>query len=79
MRAIHHRMPVIIPPASFDRWLDAGAHDVGRLLRPLHADEMTVYPVSTLVNSVRNESEQCVEPLQAVEKQARLFEPDSSI
>ena len=76
MRAIHDRMPVIIPPASFDRWLDAGAHDVGRLLRPFDADEMTTYPVSTLVNSVRNESEKCVEPMQAGEKQTWLFGAD---
>lgn len=73
MRAIHDRMPVIIPQASFDRWLDAGSHDVRPLLRPFVDDEMTVYPVSHLVNDVRNESEKCVEPFLAVEKQTRLF------
>ncbi len=76
MRTIHGRMPVILPPASFDRWLDAGSHDVRPLLRPFDADAMTLYPVSTLVNSVRNESAQCVEPGQAVEKQTRLFGTD---
>jgi putative SOS response-associated peptidase YedK len=81
MRAIHDRMPVVIPPESFDIWLDLEIHDPGRLsrlLRPFHPDEMTASPVSTLVNSVKNDSPKLVEPLPATEKQARLFSPDSS-
>jgi len=68
MRAIHDRMPVVIPPESFDIWLDPDIHDSGkltRLLRPFHPDEMTAYPVSTLVNNVRNDSAGCVEPQKA--------------
>jgi putative SOS response-associated peptidase YedK len=83
MLAIHDRMPVVIPPESFSVWLDPAEHDSGklaRLLRPFHPDEMTVYPVSTLVNNVRNDSAKCIEPVEipAPEKQARLFSPDSS-
>ena len=61
-------MPVVIPPESFDIWLDPAVKDVGRLsklLRPFHPDEMTAYPVSTLVNNVRNDSAGCVEPQEA--------------
>ena len=68
MRAIHERMPVVIPPESFDIWLDPDIHDPGRLarlLRPFQSDEMTAYPVSTLVNNVRNDSAGCVEPQKA--------------
>lgn len=78
MLAIHDRMPVVIPPESFAVWLDPDRHDPGglsRLLRPFHADEMTAYPVSTLVNNVRNDSAGCIEParIAATEKQPRLF------
>ena len=67
MMAIHERMPVVIPPESFDVWLDPAEHDVvklSRLLRPFHPDEMTASPVSTLVNNVRQDSAKCVEPLE---------------
>jgi putative SOS response-associated peptidase YedK len=83
MLAIHDRMPVVIPPESFAVWLDPEIHDPGklaRLLRPFHPDEMTAYPVSTLVNSVRNDLATCIEPVEipAPEKQTRLFSPESS-
>ncbi|MFM8953491.1 MAG: SOS response-associated peptidase [Planctomycetaceae bacterium] len=67
MMTIHERMPVVIPPESFDVWLDPAEYDVAklsRLLRPFHPDEMTAYPVSTLVNNVRQDSAKCVEPLE---------------
>jgi putative SOS response-associated peptidase YedK len=75
---------LVIPPESFAVWLNREIHDLGRLsrlLRPFHPDEMATHPVSTLVNSVRNDSAGCIEPtpIQAPEKQARLFSPDSSI
>lgn len=66
MIAIHERMPVVIPPESFETWLNPTEHDVGklsRLLRPFHPDEMTAYPVSTLVNNVRADKPEYVEPL----------------
>jgi putative SOS response-associated peptidase YedK len=64
MLSIHERMPVVIPPGSFETWLNPAEHDVGklaRLLRPFHPDEMTAHPVSTLVNNVRNDSSKCVD------------------
>lgn len=68
MRAIHDRMPVVIPPESFGAWLDPAERNVdkvSRMLRPFHPDEMTAYPVSTLVNNVKHDSAKCVEPLEA--------------
>lgn len=68
MQPIHNRMPVIIHPADYDLWLDPtvkkGA-DVQHLLRSFEADAMQAYPVSTTVNSPRNESADCVEPIDA--------------
>ncbi len=63
---IHHRMPVILSPTDYDRWLDPGIQDpeaLQPLLRPYPADEMTAYPVSTRVNNPANDSPDCVEPL----------------
>jgi putative SOS response-associated peptidase YedK len=78
MQPIHHRMPVVIPPERFGLWLDSAVEDVGllaHLMRPFHPDEMTAFPVSTLVNSVKNDSPACRTraELVAVEKQTRLF------
>ena len=54
---LHDRMPVILPPAAWDAWLDPGNWDtvtLARLLVPAPAELLTAYPVSDLVNSVRN-------------------------
>jgi len=66
MAPLHDRMPVIIPPEQYGLWLDPEAHDVTqleRLLQPFLSDEMMAYPVSTLVNSPKNDLAECVEPL----------------
>ena len=47
---IHDRMPVIVDPSDFDRWLRA-AEPPADLLRPYPAAGMTAYPVSKAVNS----------------------------
>ena len=66
MMAIHERMPVVIPREQFGRWLDPAERDVdklSKLLRPFHPEEMTAYPVSTLVNNVKADAAKCIEPL----------------
>jgi putative SOS response-associated peptidase YedK len=63
---IHDRMPVILDPDAEARWLDARVTDAASVLpclRPLPADRMEVYPVSTLVSSPDNEGAQLVEPV----------------
>lgn len=66
--ALHDRMPVILAPEDYDEWLGAGKDStpaelsqLKHLLRPFPADRMTLYPVSTYVNSPRNEGEACIE------------------
>jgi putative SOS response-associated peptidase YedK len=64
MADIHDRMPVILPSEDYDLWLDPEFQDKAKLLsmlKPYPADEMTAYPVSTLVNSPKNEKKECVE------------------
>lgn len=65
MEPIHNRMPVIIPVAEYDRWLTASPLQVKGLMKPYDADEMEAYPVSTLVNSPRNEVPDCIDPLES--------------
>ena len=63
---IHSRMPVILDPSDERRWLNpffVTTADVLPCLRPLPAERMEVYPVSTLVSSLRNEGRQLVEPV----------------
>jgi len=56
---IHDRMPVILHPSDYDRWLDRDS-DPGRppldLLRPFPADEIEVFEVSKDVGNVKNNS-----------------------
>ena len=52
---LHDRMPVIVPPVAFDRWLDVANDDTAPLFAPYPAEAMMYYPVSTRVNSVRND------------------------
>ena len=52
---LHDRMPVIVAPVAFDRWLDVANEDTAELFTPYPADAMTYYPVSLRVNSVRND------------------------
>lgn len=64
---IHDRMPVIVPPEDYDLWLDPEFEDtkkLEKLLRPYPADEMEANPVSTAVNNPRNDSMECVQPVQ---------------
>lgn len=64
MRAIHPRMPVILPPSAWTAWLapdTAPAKLADVLARP--ETSLTSYPVSTRVNNPRVESPSLIEPL----------------
>ncbi len=66
MADIHDRMPVILSPKEYDLWLDPefeGKEKLLSMLRSYPADEMMAYPVSTVVNSPRNEKAECVVPI----------------
>jgi putative SOS response-associated peptidase YedK len=66
MQSIHNRMPVILAPTSYDQWLDPAFQHIEplkALLRPYLSEELTAYPVSTLVNNPRHDAPQCLEPV----------------
>lgn len=61
----HDRMPVILPPEHFDRWLDPEYQRVEGLmplLQPYPDEPMEAVAVSTKVNSPRNEGPELLEP-----------------
>jgi putative SOS response-associated peptidase YedK len=63
---IHDRMPMVIDTASWGEWLDPANRDVSdlrSLLAPAVVSGLTTYPVSTAVNSVRNNGPELIEPL----------------
>ena len=74
--AVHDRMPVILDPDSYDLWLDPGMNDggaVSELLKPYDARMMRCYPVSTRINHVANDDEECSAPVELAQVQSRLF------
>ena len=74
---VHDRMPVILPAASYDLWLDPGFREgaaVTELLKPYDAVLMRRYTVSAWVNNVANDDRQCSEPIEVAGSiQAGLF------
>jgi putative SOS response-associated peptidase YedK len=63
-KPVHDRMPLIVPWEFRDVWLDPAVEPAAlkSLLRPYPAEAMTCHPVSTLVNSPRNDDPRCIEP-----------------
>jgi putative SOS response-associated peptidase YedK len=62
---VHDRMPVILDPDNYDLWLDPGMKNVAaasELLKPFDARLMRCYPVSTRINHVANDDEECSAP-----------------
>ncbi len=51
---IHSRMPVILHPADYEKWMRASYLDVFDLMRPFPAEDTHVWPVSSKVGNVRN-------------------------
>ncbi len=54
MVPIHDRMPVIVAPKNYERWLDSKSTPVSDLLQPYPAEEMEAWTVSDHVGNVRN-------------------------
>jgi len=65
MAMIHDRMPVILHPRDYAKWLDPSPQTPDQLLpmiKPFPADVMDAYPVSTLVNKASNDMPELVVP-----------------
>jgi len=67
MAPIHDRMPLVLEPADWPAWLGEIDGDPAALLRPAADDLLRAWPVSTRVNTPRNDAAYL---LDAVELQA---------
>lgn len=68
MRPVHNRMPVILHPKDYERWLDSELKELEQLqplLRPYSTQEMLAYPVSTVVNKPSNDNAECIKSIEA--------------
>lgn len=66
MQDIHHRMPIILPKGEEDRWIDPREYKPVQAKQLLHSfsdPSFTAYPVSTYVNTAKNNDEQCIAPI----------------
>lgn len=66
VRPLHDRMPLILPREAHAAWLDPELTDPAKLaewMKPFPSSEMRAYPVSTRVNSPRNDDPSCIEPV----------------
>jgi putative SOS response-associated peptidase YedK len=76
---LHDRMPVVVPPACWETWLDPSADpgELRGLLEPTDEVALRIDPVSDLVNNVRNDGPALVQPIDlppAVPTPAGLFD-----
>ena len=60
---IHDRMPLIIAPGDYARWLGEEP-DPGDLMRPFPAEPMRMWPISTRVNKPEIDDPSIVEPVE---------------
>lgn len=71
MGSIHDRMPMIIHPDDVELWMDRDINEIAPLeplLVPLADREIEMYPVSTAVNSVKNNRADLMEPVATQEE-----------
>jgi putative SOS response-associated peptidase YedK len=79
MARIHDRMPVILERDAAHRWLQRGSigpDEITALATPHPAADMEAYPISELVNNVKNDLPDVLEPVMAPpprQQQAELF------
>ncbi len=70
LQPVHDRMPVILAPQDYDRWLDPDQNQSAALLpllQPYPAEAMQAYPVSAIVNKATSDRSECIQPLATTE------------
>jgi putative SOS response-associated peptidase YedK len=68
LKPVHDRMPVIVPPAGFDLWLNCAEVDAttaAALIAPAPDNLLEAYEISTAVNRTANDNPKLVERLAA--------------
>ena len=73
---IHDRMPVILEPHQWELWLDNRSNysELNTLFTAFSSDKIKYFPVSELVNSVKNNGIECITKNRKIEPiQGTLF------
>ncbi len=76
IKSLHNRMPVILEADQWELWLNdrSSYSELNRLFVPIASDKIKYFPVSDLVNSVKNDSIECIaENLETEPRQGTLF------
>ena len=60
---IHDRMPAILRPADYERWLSADPDPPRDLLASFPAELMVMWPISKRVNSPINDDERLLDQI----------------
>jgi putative SOS response-associated peptidase YedK len=66
---VHNRMPSILLPEHEDRWLSKtplNAEALNEILAPFPAENMSMYPISSLVNNPDADDERIIRPLNSL-------------
>lgn len=81
LSAIHHRMPVVIEPDAFARWLDpvVEPRDVADLLCAAPDGFFEPVPVSSRVNSARNDGPDLQSPVEATGQSSRADQGEQAV
>jgi putative SOS response-associated peptidase YedK len=61
LKPVHERMPMIVAPGDYARWIDPANSEVADLIAPFPSEAMAYYPVSTRVNNVRHDDASLIE------------------
>ena len=59
---IHDRMPAIFRPENYERWLSAD-ESAAEIIESYPPEQMKIWPVSTRVNTVKNEGGDLIQEL----------------
>jgi putative SOS response-associated peptidase YedK len=67
MQDIHHRMPAILKPEVFDKWIDENTseNELKDILQSQIEKDLTYRPVSKAVNAARNNSADLIEAIES--------------
>jgi putative SOS response-associated peptidase YedK len=82
LAGLHHRVPVTIEPADFERWLDCRDDDAEKVMALLTASSegcFVWHEISTRVNRAANDDAQLILPITAEDRMAEEPKPSRKV
>ena len=71
MKPYHQRMPIILAPADYDRWLDptqTNGQEVEQWITEVSIPSIEAMPITKAINNPKQDSPDCLQPLPEEEK-----------